>query len=69
MAELESAVLFICEYKGIQSFLIRLIMLQPVPVAARSKAYVCDRWPAEIVGSNHTSSMDVLLLWVSRDVR
>ena len=26
----------------------------PVPVAARSKAWVCDRSPAEIVGSNPT---------------
>jgi hypothetical protein len=25
---------------------------KPVPVAARSKAYVCGRWPAETVGSN-----------------
>ena len=31
----------------------------PVPVAARSKAYVCGRSPAEIVGSNPTGSMDV----------
>ena len=27
---------------------------QPVPVAARSKAEVCDLSPAEIVGSNPT---------------
>jgi hypothetical protein len=31
----------------------------PVPVAARSKAYVFGRSPAEIVGSNTTGSMDV----------
>ena len=31
----------------------------PVPVAARSKAWVCDRTPAEIVGSNPTGGMDV----------
>ena len=31
----------------------------PVPVAARSKAKVCGRSPAEIVGSNPTVSMDV----------
>jgi hypothetical protein len=36
----------------------------PVPVAARSKAYVCGRSPAEIVGSNPTGGMDVCLLWV-----
>jgi len=28
----------------------------PVPVAARSKAYVCGRSPAEIVGSNSTGA-------------
>ena len=31
----------------------------PVPVAARSKAWVCGRSPAEIVGSNPTGGMDV----------
>jgi len=36
----------------------------PVPVAARSKAYICGRSPAEIVGSNPTGGMDVCLLWV-----
>ena len=34
----------------------------PVPVAARSKAWVCGRSPAEIVGSNPTGGMDVCLL-------
>ena len=32
----------------------------PVPVAARSKALVCGRSPAEIVGSNPTGGMNVL---------
>jgi hypothetical protein len=31
----------------------------PVPAAARSKAYVFGRSPAEIVGSNSTGGMDV----------
>ena len=31
----------------------------PIPVAARSKAYVCGRSPAQIVGSNTTRGMDV----------
>jgi len=31
-------------------------ILQPVPVAARSKAEVCGRSPAEIVGSNPTGA-------------
>ena len=41
----------------------------PVPVAARSKAYVCGRSLAEIVGSNPTGGMDVCLLWVLCVVR
>jgi hypothetical protein len=31
----------------------------PVPVAVRSKVYVCGRSPAEIVGSNPAGGMDV----------
>ena len=31
----------------------------PVPVAVRSKAYVCGPSPAEIVGSNPTGNIDV----------
>ena len=34
----------------------------PIPVAARSKAWVCGRSPSEIVGSNPTGSMDICLL-------
>ena len=41
----------LCDYKE-----------KPVPVAARSKAYVCGRSPPEIVGSNPTGGMDVCLL-------
>jgi len=33
-----------------------------VPVAARSKAWVCGRSPAEIVGLNPAGGMDVCLL-------
>jgi hypothetical protein len=36
----------------------------PVPVAVLSKAWVCGRSPAEIVGSNPAAGMDVRLLWV-----
>ena len=39
-----------------------LIPFLPVPVAARSKAFVYGRSPAEIVGSNPTWGMDVCLL-------
>ena len=30
-----------------------------VPVAAQPNAWVCGRWPAEIVGSSPTGCMDV----------
>ena len=43
--------------------------IKPVPVAARSKAYVFGRSPAENVGSNPTGGMDVCLLWVLCVVR
>jgi len=33
-------------------------------MAARSKAWVCVRSPAVIVGSNPAGGMDVCLLWV-----
>ena len=35
------------------------ILTVPVVVAVRSKALVCDRLPAEIVGSIPTVDMDV----------
>jgi len=41
----------------------------PVPVAVRSKAWVCGCSPAEIVGSNHAEGMDVCLLLVLCVVR
>ena len=31
----------------------------PIPVAALSKAWVCGRSPAEIVGSNANGGMDI----------
>ena len=31
----------------------------PIPVAERSKAWVCNRSPAEIAGSNPAGGMDV----------
>jgi len=40
----------------------KIMLIQPVPVAARSKAWVCGRSPAEIVGSNPTGGIDVRLL-------
>ena len=44
-------------------YIIRKSMIYvPIPVAAWSKAWVCGRSPAEIVGSNPTGGMDVCLL-------
>ena len=37
----------------------------PIPVAARSKAWVCGSWLAEIAGSNPAGGMDVCLLRMS----
>ena len=36
----------------------------PIPMAARSKAWVYGRSLAEIVGSNHAKGMGIFLLWV-----
>jgi hypothetical protein len=44
------------------------ILTLPVPVAARSKAWVCGRSPAEIVGSNDTGGMDVCRIFSVRDL-
>jgi hypothetical protein len=35
------------------------IVYMPIPVAARSKAWVCGRWLAGIAGSNLAGSMDI----------
>jgi hypothetical protein len=40
------------------------VAMSPIPAAARSKAWVCGRAPAGIVGSNPVRGMDVFLLWV-----
>ena len=42
-----------------------ILLLLPVPVAARSKAWVCGRSPTEIVRSNPTGGMDVWMFVVS----
>jgi len=35
-----------------------------IPVASRSKAWICDRSPAGTAGSNPAGGMDICLLWV-----
>ena len=39
-----------------------VIEFQPIPVAERSKAWVCSRSPTGIAGSNPAGGMDVCLL-------
>jgi hypothetical protein len=46
---------------GMSELLFFLIYL-PIPVAARSKVWVCGRTLAGIVGSNHTGGMDICLV-------
>jgi hypothetical protein len=46
-----------------------VIKYWPIPVTARSKAWICDRSLAGIAGSNAAEGMDVCLLWVLCVVR
>jgi hypothetical protein len=46
----------------VTNFLAVVNITMPVPLAARSKAYVCGRSPAEILVSNPIGDMDVCLL-------
>jgi len=49
----------------LQEFFLQLTcFFSSTPVVARSKAYVCCRSPAEIVGSNPTGGMDVSVVSV-----
>ena len=36
-----------------------MLMYEPIPVAARSKAWVCGRWLAGIADSNPAGGLDV----------
>jgi hypothetical protein len=47
----------------VQILLVKFLCV-PIPTAAQSKAYVCGRERAGIVGSNPTKDIDVCLLWV-----
>jgi hypothetical protein len=40
----------------------------PIPVAVRSKAWVCGRSLTRIEGSNPTGGMDVCVVFVERTV-
>ena len=46
-----------------------IILKKPIPVAVRSKAWVCGRSLTGIAGSNPDGGMDVYLLWVLYVVR
>ena len=61
-AYLHEAVAAADELYIVTTFSYDILHRQPVPVAARSKAWVCGRSPSEIVGSNPTGGMDVCLL-------
>jgi len=54
-----------CPVHIIPLYFIILRLFWPIPVAARSKAWVCGRSPAEIVGSNPIGGMDGCLSVVS----
>jgi hypothetical protein len=65
------------DYVFLLSVLLRLLIKEfhvpslsssPVPVAARSKAWVCGRLPAETVGSNPTEVMEVCCEFCQVDV-
>jgi hypothetical protein len=46
----------------LNTIFLSVILSGPIPVAARSKAWVCGRLLAGIVGSNLARGMDVCLL-------
>jgi len=46
----------------ISLFIANSVYFEPIPVAARSKAWVCGRSLAGIAGSNPVGGMDVCLL-------
>jgi hypothetical protein len=52
------------ERKYFLLFMVYLRTLLPIPVTARSKARVCGRSLAGIVGSNPAGDTDVCLFWV-----
>jgi hypothetical protein len=55
----------VLEVSNISGYITQLV---PIPVAARSKAWVCGRSLTGIVGSNTTWGMDVCVVFVVRTV-
>ena len=53
---------FLMSSGKVQFFFQILIKSRPIPVAARSKSWVCGRSPPEIVGSNPTGGVKFCLL-------
>jgi len=51
-------------YSNRFSYFLDYLFYHPIRVAATPKAWVCDRSPTEIVGSNTNGVIDVCLLWV-----
>ena len=58
----EAIVRWMLSRHGEKKIVIVTVIIGPVPVAARSRAWVCGRSPAVIVGSNPAAGMDVCLL-------
>ena len=54
---------------NIRSYMGRFDPRKPIPVAARSKAWICGCSLAGIVGSNAARGMDLCLLWALCVVR
>jgi len=54
---------------GVTAYILTIPSSLPVPVAVRSKAWICGRSPAETVGSNSAEGMDVCLVCVLCIVR
>ena len=48
----------------LQTLILAQYSLQPIPMAVRSKAWVCGRLLAGIVGLKPAGGMDIFLLWV-----
>jgi hypothetical protein len=63
MRKLKFCMCVLCYLGQFLNFLL-LIKSAPIPVAARSKAWVCGRSLAGIADSNPAGDMDVCLLWV-----